>query len=166
MTESKPNCDAVIVGAGIAGLRCALELQERGLKPLVLEASDRAGGRIRTDVVDGFPGFRAVSDFCGLGGPFPTFWWFCPFFGFPIFVSVSAEGGEEGCVRPHFKPGLSVDPKVRRILGCQEQKFWRHIHLYARRTFVWDNFWVSSSWSYLYRHIFDVRTRDICHGTR
>ncbi|MCH2614060.1 MAG: FAD-dependent oxidoreductase [Opitutales bacterium] len=54
MTESKPNCDAVIVGAGIAGLRCALELQERGLKPLVLEASDRAGGRIRTDVVDGF----------------------------------------------------------------------------------------------------------------
>lgn len=46
--------DAVIVGAGVAGLRCALELQERGLKPLVLEASDRVGGRIRTDLVDGF----------------------------------------------------------------------------------------------------------------
>ena len=54
MTESKPDCDAVIVGAGVAGLRCALKLQESGLKPLVLEASDRVGGRIRTDVVDGF----------------------------------------------------------------------------------------------------------------
>ena len=54
VAESKTDCDAVIVGAGVAGLRCALELQERGLKPLVLEASDRVGGRIRTDVVDGF----------------------------------------------------------------------------------------------------------------
>ena len=54
MAESKADRDAVIVGAGVAGLRCALELQERGLKPLVIEASDRVGGRIRTDVVDGF----------------------------------------------------------------------------------------------------------------
>ena len=38
-----------IVGAGVAGLRCAIELQERGLKPIIFEASDRVGGRIKTD---------------------------------------------------------------------------------------------------------------------
>ena len=49
-----PNCDAVIVGAGAAGLRCALELKARRLKPIIFEASDHVGGRIRTDLVDGF----------------------------------------------------------------------------------------------------------------
>lgn len=44
----------VIVGGGIAGLACADALQKKGLKPLVLEASDGVGGRVRTDVVDGF----------------------------------------------------------------------------------------------------------------
>ena len=44
----------VIVGAGIAGLCCALELQAVGLPCLVLEASDVPGGRVRTDRVDGF----------------------------------------------------------------------------------------------------------------
>ncbi len=46
--------DAVIVGAGLAGLCCALELQRRGLNAVVLEASDGPGGRVRTDAVDGF----------------------------------------------------------------------------------------------------------------
>ncbi len=46
--------DAVIVGAGLAGLCCALELQRQGLNTVVLEASDAPGGRVRTDVVDGF----------------------------------------------------------------------------------------------------------------
>ena len=45
-----PNCDAVIVGAGAAGLRCALELKARGLKLIIFEASDHVGGRIRTDL--------------------------------------------------------------------------------------------------------------------
>ena len=44
----------VVVGAGLAGLGCALALQEAGLDVLVLEAADAVGGRIRTDVVDGF----------------------------------------------------------------------------------------------------------------
>lgn len=35
----------VIVGAGIAGLTCARELQLRGFEPVVFEASDRLGGR-------------------------------------------------------------------------------------------------------------------------
>lgn len=42
------------MGAGIAGLSCAVKLQQSGVRPLLLEASDGVGGRVRTDVVDGF----------------------------------------------------------------------------------------------------------------
>ena len=44
----------VVVGAGLAGLTCAVELASRGIDCLVVEASDGIGGRVRTDVVDGF----------------------------------------------------------------------------------------------------------------
>ena len=43
-----------IVGAGMAGLACAHALQARGVDWTILEASDAVGGRVRTDVVDGF----------------------------------------------------------------------------------------------------------------
>ncbi|MEX0621045.1 MAG: NAD(P)/FAD-dependent oxidoreductase [Solirubrobacterales bacterium] len=43
-----------IVGAGLAGLRCAGLLTERGVEVEVHEASDGVGGRARTDEVDGF----------------------------------------------------------------------------------------------------------------
>ena len=46
--------DVILVGAGLAGLACARDLASRGLRPLVLEASPRVGGRIVTDTVDGF----------------------------------------------------------------------------------------------------------------
>jgi glycine/D-amino acid oxidase-like deaminating enzyme len=50
MTE---RTDVVVVGAGLAGLVCAAELQRRGIDTRLVEASDRVGGRVRTDVVDG-----------------------------------------------------------------------------------------------------------------
>lgn len=46
--------DVCIVGAGLAGLACARRLTQSHLRTLLLEASDRAGGRVRTDVVEGF----------------------------------------------------------------------------------------------------------------
>lgn len=46
--------DAVVVGAGLAGLACALDLVEAGLRVELLEASDGVGGRMRTDRRDGF----------------------------------------------------------------------------------------------------------------
>lgn len=44
----------IIVGAGLAGLCCARELHQQGIPFLLLEASDGVGGRVRTDVVEGF----------------------------------------------------------------------------------------------------------------
>ena len=46
--------DTIIVGGGLAGLACARELHERGQSIVVLERAERPGGRLLTDVVDGF----------------------------------------------------------------------------------------------------------------
>lgn len=46
--------DVVVVGGGLAGLACALHLSEAGVSVRLLEASDGVGGRVRTDVVEGF----------------------------------------------------------------------------------------------------------------
>jgi phytoene dehydrogenase-like protein len=48
------SSDVVVVGAGLAGLTCARELERGGLDVTVLEKSDVVGGRVRTDHVDGF----------------------------------------------------------------------------------------------------------------
>ncbi len=45
--------DVVIVGAGAAGLTAANELRKAGLSVVVLEARDRVGGRLWTDVIEG-----------------------------------------------------------------------------------------------------------------
>ncbi len=72
--------DVLIVGGGLAGLCCARRLAERGLIPLVLEASEAVGGRVRTDDCEGFtldrgfqvlleayPEARRVLDYGALG---------------------------------------------------------------------------------------------------
>src|ERR1700722_9600237 len=43
-----------VVEAGLAGLSCTLSLQASGIAVTLLEASDAPGGRIRTDMVEGF----------------------------------------------------------------------------------------------------------------
>jgi protoporphyrinogen oxidase len=46
--------DVAVVGAGLAGLAAARVAHEAGRTVQVLEASDGVGGRVRTDLVDGF----------------------------------------------------------------------------------------------------------------
>lgn len=48
------NPKVIIVGGGLAGLTAARQLHQQGIDFLLLEASDRIGGRVKTDVVDGF----------------------------------------------------------------------------------------------------------------
>jgi phytoene dehydrogenase-like protein len=54
----------VVIGAGLAGLSAALTLQEAGHAVTVIDGADRAGGRIATDVIDGFildRGFQLIN---------------------------------------------------------------------------------------------------------
>jgi phytoene dehydrogenase-like protein len=57
-SENRPmlpaTAEVVIVGAGLAGLAAANVLRRAGRDVVLLEASDGLGGRVRTDVVDGF----------------------------------------------------------------------------------------------------------------
>jgi phytoene dehydrogenase-like protein len=48
------DVDVVVVGAGLAGLSCAKHLLKNSVSFVVLEADERIGGRLKTDVLDGF----------------------------------------------------------------------------------------------------------------
>ena len=50
----KQKVEVAIIGAGLAGLACALELQKNKIDFQIFEASDGVGGRVRSDIVDGF----------------------------------------------------------------------------------------------------------------
>ena len=54
----------VVIGAGLAGLSAALTLQDAGAEVTVLESSDRPGGRVASDLIDGFildRGFQLIN---------------------------------------------------------------------------------------------------------
>ena len=51
--NNKKKCIIHIIGAGISGLTAAKVLEEKGFYPIVLEATDRVGGRVKTDVING-----------------------------------------------------------------------------------------------------------------
>jgi protoporphyrinogen oxidase len=58
---SKP---VVVIGAGLAGMNAAIQLQNSGREVVVLEAADRAGGRVQSDQIDGFTcdrGFQLIN---------------------------------------------------------------------------------------------------------
>lgn len=51
---TRRELDVIVVGGGLAGLACAREVTDGRRRVLLLEGSDRVGGRVRTDRVDGF----------------------------------------------------------------------------------------------------------------
>ena len=50
----KKSTKIAIIGAGISGLVAALILEKGGYVPTIYETSDRVGGRVKTDVVEGY----------------------------------------------------------------------------------------------------------------
>ncbi|MEZ5009527.1 MAG: NAD(P)/FAD-dependent oxidoreductase [Chitinophagales bacterium] len=53
----------IIIGAGVSGLVAAIELEKAGYAPILLEATDSVGGRVKTDDINGFPadhGFQVL----------------------------------------------------------------------------------------------------------
>ena len=58
------HAEVLIVGAGLAGLNAAINLEAAGVDVRVIESSDRAGGRVASDVIDGFicdRGFQLIN---------------------------------------------------------------------------------------------------------
>lgn len=58
------NKPVVVIGAGLAGMNAAIQLQKAGREVIVLEAADRAGGRVKSDYIDGFTcdrGFQLIN---------------------------------------------------------------------------------------------------------
>lgn len=52
--QHAPSRQAIVVGAGVAGLTAAKTLSAANVSVTLLEASDAVGGRVRTDLVDGY----------------------------------------------------------------------------------------------------------------
>ncbi|CAL9629120.1 Renalase [Streptomyces sp. enrichment culture] len=63
MAASPETVDVLVVGAGLAGLACARDLLAAGAGVRVLEAGDDVGGRMRSDLVDGFTVDRGFQVF-------------------------------------------------------------------------------------------------------
>jgi phytoene dehydrogenase-like protein len=58
------SSDVLIIGAGLAGISAAITLQEAGKEVRIVESSDRPGGRVTSDVIDGFicdRGFQLIN---------------------------------------------------------------------------------------------------------
>jgi protoporphyrinogen oxidase len=54
----------VVIGAGLAGLNAAIQMQKAGREVVLLEAAERAGGRVQSDSIDGFTcdrGFQLIN---------------------------------------------------------------------------------------------------------
>ena len=100
--------DVVIVGAGIAGLAAAWELRQRGIRPLVLERSSRAGGVILTERRDGF-----VID----GGPDSLL------VQKPAAIELCAELGVSDRLVPTLPPRTAYVLRERRLVPLPEASF-------------------------------------------
>lgn len=102
--------DTIIIGAGLAGLACAQHLRDRGQHVVVLEGSDRVGGRVTSDHVDGFivdRGFQVLNP------AYPSLRDVLPvdrldLRGFPRAVGVRREGGLAQLEDPSRNPSAIV----------------------------------------------------------
>ena len=112
-----PPRPVAVLGAGLAGLCCATELQAAHIPVILIEQSDAAGGRMRTDHLDGFlldrgfqvfltayPTAKAVLDYPALD--------LCPF---EPGAQVFAEGAMQTMLDPWRRPGSLIDGALAKV---------------------------------------------------
>lgn len=54
MKKQMENRKTYIIGGGVSGLVAARVLENNGFEPIIIEATDRVGGRVKTDVKKGY----------------------------------------------------------------------------------------------------------------
>ena len=72
--EDRRENAVLVIGAGPAGLTAALELARRGIKPTVVERSDKVGGIARTESYKGFRFDMGGHRFFTTSEPVRQFW--------------------------------------------------------------------------------------------
>jgi glycine/D-amino acid oxidase-like deaminating enzyme len=131
------TADVVVVGAGLAGLACARSLSAHDLNVVVVEAAEGVGGRVRTDLIDGFrcdrgfqllnpayPEAKRVLDLKALRLQ-----------GFPAAIVVARDAGRFTLADPRREPGLI--PKLGTALlggGIRSLREQVKFALWAQRT--------------------------------
>ncbi|GFS22769.1 lysine-specific histone demethylase 1A [Elysia marginata] len=65
---AKKNCKVIVIGAGVAGLGAARQLQSFGVEVVILEARDRVGGRVQTFRRGNYVADLGAMVVTGLGG--------------------------------------------------------------------------------------------------
>ena len=86
------DTDVVIIGAGLSGLNAALQLQQNGIKSMIIEATDRVGGRVHTAKEEDIPGHPELGA-NGIGGGYGR-----------LITAASKYGVEIGPMRPRTEP--------------------------------------------------------------
>jgi len=63
--EKNSNKKIHIIGAGISGLVAAIQLEKKGYEPIILEKDSTVGGRVQTDIINGYQldrGFQVLLE--------------------------------------------------------------------------------------------------------
>ncbi len=116
--QLRAGARVAVVGAGAAGLSCAGELERLGLEPMVLEASDRVGGRVREADLDGSPVELGASWIHGVDGN-----------------PLTELAGEAGVGLHPFRYQLDFPVPGQQALGAGgEHRYWQAVNSFGPRS--------------------------------
>ena len=122
MDGSGTSLPVVVIGAGMAGLSCARTLHSHGHETLVLEASDRVGGRLGSRRVDGVScdlGFQvSMSNYASLESLVPR--QELPRHSFVSGAVVVEKAGRCSIIDPRRAPFSAFAPWWRGLVGMRD----------------------------------------------
>ena len=135
MNENESSAQVVIVGAGMAGLACARTLDSMGVSTLVLEASDRVGGRVGSRRIDGVNcelGFQvSMSNYTALERFVPRSQ--VPRHPFISGAVVVEQGGRCPIIDPRHAPFAGFRPWLKGLVGLRDLRAVRRCRARAQR---------------------------------